>query len=85
MSPYFVGPDHYSEALHSEIWVFSMNITKGLAPTARDVALKWDDLAEREVVVGDHTSECERGDLSKRRNRAFFSSWRKNWVSRSAR
>ena len=66
-------------------WVFSMNITKGLAPSARDVALKWDDLLEREVVVGDHTSECDRGDLSKRRNRAFFSSWRKNRVSRSAR
>ena len=66
-------------------WVFSMNITKGLAPSARDVALKWDDLVEREVVVGDHTSECDRGDLSKRRNRAFFSSWRKNRVSRSAR
>ena len=66
-------------------WVFSMNITKGLAPSARDVALKWDDLLEREVLVEDHTSECDRGDLSKRRNRAFFSSWRKNRVSRSAR
>ena len=66
-------------------WVFSMNITKGLAPSARDVALKWDDLLEREVLVEIHPSECDRGDLSKRRNRAFFSSWRKNRVSRSAR
>ena len=37
-------------------WVFSMNITQGLAPSTRDVALKWDDLLEREVVVGCHTS-----------------------------
>ena len=39
-------------------WVFKMNIAKGLSHTARDVALKWDDLLEREVVVGDHTSDC---------------------------
>ena len=29
--------------------VFSMNITKGLAPSCRDVAFKWDNLAAGEV------------------------------------
>ena len=57
-------------------WVFSMNITKGLAPSCRDVALKWDTLAAGEVLHGDHPGDLERRDLSKRKNRAFFSTWR---------
>ena len=53
-------------------WVFSMNITKGLAPSARGVALKWDNLAAAEMLHGEHTGDLERRDLSKRKNRAFF-------------
>ena len=57
-------------------WVFSMNVTKGLAPSARDVASKWDHLAASELLHGEHTADLERGDLSRRVNRQFFT-WRK--------
>ena len=58
-------------------WVFSMNITKGLAPSCRDVALKLDTLAVGELLPRPGKfSDMERSDLSKRKNRAFFSNWR---------
>ena len=57
-------------------WVFSMNITKGFAPSCRDVALKWDNLAAGEVLHGDDPGDLDRRDLSMRKNRAFFSTWR---------
>ena len=57
-------------------WVFSMNITKGLAPSCRDVALKWDNLAASEVLHGDDPGDLDRSDLTMRKNRAFFSTWR---------
>ena len=60
-------------------WVFSMNITKGLAPSCRDVALKWDTLAVGDVLPGPGVfGDMERSDVSKRKNRAFFSRWRQN-------
>ena len=57
-------------------WVFSMNITKGFAPSCRDVALKWDNLAASEVLHGDDPGDLDRRDLFMRKNRAFFSTWR---------
>ena len=44
-------------------WVFSMNITKGLAPASRDVALKWNELAQRDMADARNISEWERDDL----------------------
>ena len=38
--------------------VVEMKFINASSITARDVAFKWDDLLEREVVVGDHTSDC---------------------------
>ena len=58
-------------------WVFSMNITKGLAPSCRDVALKWDSMVPGEVLPGPGVfGDMGRSDLSHRKNRAFFSNWR---------
>ena len=45
-------------------WVFSMNITKGLAPASRDVALKWNELAQRDMADARNISEWGRDDLS---------------------
>ena len=59
-------------------WVFSMNITKGLAPSCASVALKWDTLVVEDVLPGAGVlGGIERSDLSQRKNRAFFSNWRK--------
>ena len=66
-------------------WVFSMNITKGLAPSCHFVALKWDTLAAGEVLHGDHPGDLERRDLSKRKNRAFFLPGERKCPSRWAR
>jgi len=65
-------------------WVFSMNVCKGLAPTCRDVAIKWDMIAETQVpLVGDdHASQ--RQNLKVSRNRHFFivgeTEWRYQWA-----
>ena len=40
-----------------------MNITKGLAPASRDVALKWNELVQRDMEDARNISEWERDDL----------------------
>ena len=57
-------------------WVFSMNITKGLAPASRDVALKWNELVQRDMEDARNISDWERDDLSRPSNRRYFRQWR---------
>ena len=42
-------------------WVFSMNITKGFAPTCRDVALKWNELRHRDMADAENISDLGKG------------------------
>ena len=58
-------------------WVFSMNITKGLAPPVRDVALKWTELADKHDVLRMDSMDSDRSDLSKNKHRKYFINWRK--------
>ena len=52
-------------------WVFSMHVFKGLAPTCRDVATKWDMISEASMpAVGDHHAS-QRHNLSFSRSRLF--------------
>ena len=58
-------------------WIFSMNLTKGLAPPIRDVALKWTELADGHGVLRMDSTDWERYDLSKSKHRKYFIAWRK--------
>ena len=49
----------------------------GLAPASRDVALKWNELVERDMEDAENIRERERDDLSISRNRKYFRHWRK--------
>ena len=56
--------------------MFLMNITKGLAPASHDVALKWNELVQRDMEDARNTSEWEREDRSRSSNRRYFRQWR---------
>jgi hypothetical protein len=67
---------HILAGHHLKDWVFSMNLTKGLAPACRDLALKWDELHVEGDVDAEPDALLSRENLSLSKNRKFFSRWR---------